>query len=234
LRETGIEHLMLSWTFGGYPSEGLRIVSRFFEECNPDWESTVCDQYKDYAPAVRKAAALFSQAIREFPFCVRGLYRGPQNGGPSNLLFRRPTGMEATMNCFAYDDLDNWRYIYPADVYREQFRKLCEKWNAGLEPLCDLPPCEFTDAAQSGYCMYRSAYNQIRYVMLRDDPERNAGEILGLLNEEVALAVTLYGIMLRDPRVGYEDANQYYFNRTMLLEKIINCRHLIKHYSDMT
>jgi len=166
--------------------------------------------------------------LREFPFCVRGLYRGPQNGGPSNLLFRYPTGMEATMNCYAYDDLDNWRYVYPVIIYRDQFKKLSEIWYKGIEKLIGMPPCEFIDAAYAGYAMYRSTYNQIRFVMLRDGPESesNMNEIRETLDEEITLAEKLYGIMLRDPRIGYEDANQYYFSKTMLLEKIVNCKYL--------
>jgi hypothetical protein len=66
--------------------------------------------------------------------------------------------------------------------------------------------------------------------MLRENPERNAREILEILDEEIALAADLYTIMLRDSRIGYEDANQYYFNRTMVLEKIINCKFLKRVY----
>ena len=36
------------------------------------------------------------------------------------------------MTCYAYDDLERWRSVYPVDIFEDQFRKLCAKWEEGL------------------------------------------------------------------------------------------------------
>ncbi|NSW90794.1 MAG: hypothetical protein HPY74_09030 [Firmicutes bacterium] len=85
------------------------------------------------APYIVKVWSTFSNAFREFPFNIGVVYTAPQNYGPMNLLFEKPTGYRATMIGYPYDDLERWRSIYPEDIFEEQFRKLSEKWKDGLE-----------------------------------------------------------------------------------------------------
>ncbi len=193
--------------------------------------------YAEHAVLVRKATDIFSDAFREFPFYISVAYRGPQNGGPSNLIFDELTGLEATMTCYAYDDLEKWRSIYPVDVFENQFRLLSEKWEKGLRMLDKLPPCELKDAAEAGYSLFKSSYNQIRFIRARDayiaaDDSSHKNEyrtvMKALLEDELDIAVKVYRIMLKNPAIGYEAANHYYFSRQMLAEKIINCDYLLR------
>ncbi|MDD5603013.1 MAG: hypothetical protein PHG48_02880 [Eubacteriales bacterium] len=201
------------------------------------YDSMFSALYGENAALVRKATDIFCEAFREFPFHIRVAYFAPQNGGPSNLLFDEPTGLEATMTCFVYDDLEKWRSIYPVDIFENQFRLLSEKWEKGLRLLDKLPPSELKDAAESGYSLFKSSYDQIRFVRARDafikekDSTRK-NELHGLMKElikdELKTAVKVYRIMLRNPTIGYEAANHYYFSRQMLAEKIINCSYLLR------
>lgn len=225
LKHAGVSNLLLSWTLGGYPSDNLKIASGYFfeEDTEFDLNNILQDVYGDSSKKVCEAARLFSKAFRQFPFAGKLLYRGPQNSGPANLLFDEPTGLESTMTGFAYDDLENWRAIYPPETMIDQFRRLSEEWKQGLEIICDIPNCEFTDMAYTAYALFRSSYNQSRYITLRDDIVKNETEIRKILSEEMELAKRVYGIMCRNPAVGFEAANHYYYTKSSMKEKLLNC-----------
>ncbi|MBQ8356383.1 MAG: hypothetical protein IJX39_01085 [Clostridia bacterium] len=225
LRETGVEHLMLSWTLGGYPAINLKVASDCL--CDPSEEryhALLAEEFGEHAPAVARAARLFSDAFRQFPFHIKTLYHGPQNAGPSNLLYLTPTGLDSTMTCYAHDDLERWRSIYPADVFEEQLRLLSEGWKQGLDALSDMPDCPFRQAAWGGYALFRSSYLQTRFIRLRESG--NKEELRAILAEEKEMALLMYDLMQKSPLFGYEAANHYYFNKAMLAEKVLNCEHL--------
>lgn len=282
-----VDHIMLSWTLGGYPSTNIRIASELFFETMQDGatdsaagcaEMANCDgavnhttavdcdepasratadcgdsavppkagsdtasadildaEYGPYAPVVRRATAAFDEAFSQFPFHIGTAYNGPQNGGPSNLLYEKPTGLPATMTCFVFDDLPGWRSIYPEEIFEEQFRKVSEGFEKGLQILNEMPACELHDAAFAGYALFKASYDQIRFVRTRNrwlakkDP-RDRAALRQLVSEELTLAARTYGLMLRNPAVGYEAANHYYFTRGMLAEKILNCAWLLERY----
>lgn len=242
LRDAGVENLQLSWTLGGYPSENLRIASVFFfdelcEGCEPlGYEDSLRAAYGSDADTVREAVKRFCAAFAEFPFNVGTLYNAPQNGGPSNLLFAKPTGLRSTMTCWTYDFLTGWRSIYPEDVFEDQFRKLADGWQSGLDLLSDMAPCEFRDIATICGALFRASYNQIRFVRRRDaylaspTPELLA-ELREIITSERDIAVETYRIMLRQPSVGYEAANHYYFSRSMIEEKVVNCEYLLRQFA---
>lgn len=212
LQKEGVSHLLLSWTLGGYPSKNIAHAAKFF--CSNM-------QSSNESAALRKATALFAEAFKEFPFHIHTLYRGPQNAGPSTLLYEKPTGYEATMTCFAYDDLENWRSIYPVDVFESQFSKLCEKWEEGLVFLKDEPMDETKRMAEAAYCIFRSCLDQIRFIRARD-----AGDISAMhhaAENEFKTAEKMLELMKLDASIGFEAANHYYFSKGQILEKILNC-----------
>ncbi len=233
----GISSLMLSWTLGGWPSPNIKIASHyFFEEIGeteePDDENDFSMIYGDDAELVKRATEVFDKAFGNFPFSLKTLYYGPQNIGVANLLFDKPTGIKATMTCFAYDDLETWRADYPADVFENQFKLLSETWKEGLDMLSPLRQCELTDISKACYIIFKSSYNQIRFIRARDKylagyNEKSRNEMMEILMEEMQLAIDKYRIMLRNPTIGYEAANHYYYNRSMIMEKIISCIYLL-------
>ena len=78
LKKENVDHLMLSWTLGGYPSINLKVAAKCLE--NPSEEAyneLLKEEYGDYWQTVKKAAKEFSDAFREFPFHIRNLYFGP-------------------------------------------------------------------------------------------------------------------------------------------------------------
>jgi hypothetical protein len=193
------------------------------------------------APQVRWAWRAFSRAFPNFTHTVATLYNGPQNYGPMNLLFEKPTGYHATMIGYPYDDIKNWLGPYPKAVFLEQWRKLSEGWRAGLAILrraqALVPPDKmenFRDldrVATATYCHFRSSYLQARFVQLRDGKERNRRKkILAVLEEERDLARTLHAIASQDSRIGFEASNHYYYTLNDLREKVLNVEYLKKRF----
>ena len=45
--------------------------------------------------------------------------------------------------------------------------------------------------------------------------------------DEIEAARRLYALAKRDSRIGYEASNHYFYLPVDLVEKVINCRHLL-------
>lgn len=225
LGKCDVDHLMLSWTLGGYPSFNLKLASACISDSGEaNYDKLLRDEFGEYAPSVKKAATLFSNAFRNFPFHLNSLYYGPQNAGPSNLLYSEPSGFKATMTGYAYDDIETWRAIYPLDVYINQLKKLSEEWKCGLDLIADMPDSMFKLCAYGAYAIFRSSYIQAEFIHKRQTKEKDY--LLQLIDEEEELTLMLYELMSKSALVGYEAANHYYFNKGMLAEKIINCEYI--------
>lgn len=238
LLKENVDHLMLSWTLGGYPSPSIRMMAEafFIENGNEalDFDKAMSIVYGNKAEQIKEATDKFCEAFSEFPFHIGVLYMGPQNGGVSNPLYHEPTGYNATMTCYAYDNLEDWRSIYPADVLENQYRLVSEKWEEGLKLLGE--EGELSDISYISYSLFRASYNQVKFIRLRDAYIREANadiakEIVDTVKEEKKVAEKVYEIMCRRPEVGFEAANHYYYSKGMLAEKIINCNWLIEYYS---
>jgi len=221
VRDEGVTNLMLSWTLGGYPSRNIMYAAKYFYE---DYDKNALAE----TPVRKKAAQIFSDAFREFPFHIDVLYKGPQNGGPGNLLFLEPTGYESTMTCFAYDDLESWKAIYPVDVYEDQWDKLCKKWEEGLEVLKEVDePGEMEIMAQAAYCLFRASLNQVRFYRARANGDRKG--MIDAAEAEIICAGKMLEMMNKNAAIGFEAANHYYFSKGCLREKILNCKYIINH-----
>lgn len=223
LRDEGVRHLLLSWTLGGYPGANIAAAAKYFyekcsfsPECSPEYP----------------AQLQFSKAFREFPFHISVLYPGPQNAGPSNLLYEEKSGYNATMTCFAYDDLDSWRGIYHVDIFEAQFERLCKEWKKGLSLLPDGDGSETALMAKACYCLYYSCLNQIRFIRARD--EKRFSDAVTYAKAELETAKEMLSLMNKNAAIGYEAANHYYFSKGQLAEKIINCNYIINRFTEKT
>jgi hypothetical protein len=206
---------MLSWTLGGYPCNNIATAAKYFYENarvdSPNYE----------------AERIFADAFREFPFHINTLYKGPQNAGPSNPLFPTPSGYNATMTCFAYDDLEHWRSIYPIDIFEDQFRKLCESWEKGLALIDESDENEVAVMARAAYCIFRSSYDQIRFIRARDEGRFSDAKALAEIEEKTARLMLEQ--MNKNAAIGYEASNHYYFSKGQIVEKILNCRYVAEY-----
>lgn len=230
LAKAGVKGLMLSWTLGGYPAGNLHLLQHSADELAAQMFGPLGDD-------VRLAWRAFSTAFREFPFSCGVAYMAPQNAGPKNILFAEPSGYAATMTGYPNDNLDDWRSIYPEDVFEQQFEKLSVGWKRGLDILTKAAPrvdephrAAFDDlerVATAAYCHFRSTYLQIAFVRNRAKTDAaSRARILAILDEELQLAVTLHQIARRDSRIGFEATNHYAYTLQDLREKALNCEAL--------
>ncbi len=231
VKERGVEHIMTSWTLGGYPSPSLKIASeKFFEtETDSDIKRDIYNVvYGADGEKVKKASRIFSDAFSNFPFEFEGVYRGPANSGAANPLYDTPSGMNATMTCYAHDDLTSWRTIFPEEIYENRFRIMSENWHNGLAVIEDISDAELKAMAEAVYVQLRSGYNQICFVRARD--KGNIGTMIEIAREEQTNAAKLHSLMQEYPSIGFEAANHYYYTKGMLKEKLVNCQYIIDKY----
>ena len=226
LSNLGINDLMLSWTLGGAPSPNIKMASQYFFNENGQQNDMLSITYGENCDLVKKATHRFDEAFKEFPFHIDTIYFGPQFSGPANLLYKEKSGYTGTMTGLPYDDVKKWCGPYTEAALESQFLKLSTKWKDGLDILAPMQGTELYDVSAACYALFRSSYNQIKYVRLRE--EGNKEEMLELLLEEENLSKLLYEITLRQPMIGYEAANHYVYTPQICLERILNCQKLIE------
>ena len=221
LVEEGIDHVQLSWTLGGYPSMNLLYACKYF------FENAKIPQISEN---MKKATKIFSDAFNDFPSHIVTAYRGPQNAGPATLFYEKSTGYDATMTCYAYDDLHGWRGIYPEEVFQNQLQKLCTNWKKGLVLIEDDDDSEIKLMAQAGYSLFRASFNLVKFVRLREN-NGTKDELYAVVLDEKENAMDMLRFMNQNAAIGFEAANHYYFSRFGICEKIINCDYLLEKYS---
>ncbi|MHC1694670.1 MAG: hypothetical protein AB9835_05235 [Eubacteriales bacterium] len=237
LKNAGVRHIMLSWTLGGSPSPNLGLVNYLLQKDDaavPDVYEYIKATYGvGEAQAVYTAQKSFCEAFRCFPFHIGVLYNAPQTSGPKSPFFVEPSGYNATMVCYPYDAVRDWASIYPADVFEEQFRMLCEKWSKGLDILrakqSDRSALyeELINVAQGALVHFRTVLNLTCFTRARDkhiaSPDKAAVQrMLKVLDDEERNVLDTISLISRDSRIGFEASNHYSFTKSDLLEKLLN------------
>jgi len=250
LSQAGVNGLMLSWSVGGYPSANLDLFRRFTsknlgaesDSANRDQiidtimrETAAAHFGKEYADViVRDAWRKASESFSEYPYHIGTVYNAPQQVGPSNLFFRKPTGYRSTMVGFPYDDLTSWRSVYPPEVFAAQmeksatgfgdaavcFRRLADTVRATSPELAKKFDAE-ARIATAVQTHFLSVANQVNFVLARDAGDTDA--MRRIVRGELELVKTFFPIVKADSRIGFEASNHYYYVPIDLVEKIINC-----------
>lgn len=224
-----VDGAMLSWSLGCFPSPNLEIAARFARDpkVTPDavLDAVAAGRYgQSQVSDARAAWSAFSRAFREYPYDGAVLYNGPQQFGPSNLLYARPTGYRSTMIGFPYDDLNGWRGPYPPEVLAGQFEKVAKGWDEGLAALARVTgataAADLRLARAAGLHLASSAA-QARFVLARDAGRRD--ECRAIADDEARRARALFDLSLDDARIGFESSNHYFYMPLDLVEKVVNC-----------
>lgn len=224
--------IQLNWTHGGFPSPIFRMYYELNRKNRP--MPTLDNLLQKFFPTadfskLKAALECFDKGFYEYPFSLQTMYIGPQHMGPSLPLFPKHTGYKACMCGPTYDDLTGWRDIYPEDTYEHQFALMTESFKAGLVLLkqafatLDRDSQLLLDCAEVSYLHFASSVNHIQYVRKRDCGE----DLSKLVREEENLAIREAEIMLRNPLIGFEATNHYYYTVTDLYEKVLNCKALL-------
>jgi hypothetical protein len=232
--QEAIDGVILAWTAGGYPCANIEVANECLRCPQTDpaeiMAAVAHRRFGDRAEVVLRAWDAFSDAFLEFPFHIAVCYRGPQLLGPANLLYAQPSGLTSTMVSYPFDDLDHWRGEYSPDTLESQFRKLADRWRAGVELIDNSRDGSAAieaewRVAEAVRIHCQSSANQIRFIRLRDSADPD--ELRALVEHEISLAKQLLDIVSQDSAIGFEAPRQYYYTAADLLEKIINCQRLL-------
>ncbi len=259
LSKQKVNGLMLSWSLGSYPSKNLALFQEIGSQKTSLEESLRNVALSSYGEAaadtVLEAWKLFSDGFSEYPYCGGTIYNGPQHVGPANPLYLKPTGYRASMVGIPYDDLAGWCSIYPPKVWIQQMKRVKDGFHSGckkFEEAIALMPAEKQADARRELGQYRAAemhfascVNQARFTNARNSfyqlpqeaavEEREAllKEMLNAVEDELATAKTLSPLVKADSSIGYESSNHYFYIPQDILEKILNCRYLLKEIETM-
>jgi len=237
IADAGVDGIMLGWTLGGYPSPTMFMLNALLD--SPQ-RPTLRQLYERVFPAeaadlVEQACHAFSEAFDHYPFNIGTAYNAPQNVGSANLLYLTCSTFAATMTCYPYDHLDSWRSIFSRETFAAQLDKLAARWEEGLEILSALPDelvkssaalSDLVDSAQACGYTFASMANQTHFVLERignADPD----VLADLTRREAELAIRTAIVSARNPLIGYESSNHYFYNRFALAEKVVNCADIL-------
>ena len=145
-------------------------------------------------------------------------------------LWVKETGWPACMVGPVYDDLTKWRKDYSEELFESQFEKICIGWRKGLGLLDaafegkELSEDDklLIDCARVSSYHFESSLNHIKFIRNRHNREM----MLSIIDREEELALAEVAAVGKNPTIGYESSNHYFFTRTDLVEKVISCRHL--------
>ena len=252
-----LDGMLIGWTMGGHPSPNFQLAQLLSQPPAPSVDAALNSLARerfgpDGAPHARKAWTLMSDAFRQYPFHVSVVYTSPVQIGPANALYPSKTNYRATMWGIPYDDLERWRGPYPPEVFAAQFEKMAEGWRPGITELqaaVDKAPPDRRDEvradlrfARGAAINFQSVANQARFILARDelaDPSKTLSreqgqrlriEIKRCLESEITLASQLFTLVREDSRIGFEPSCHYFYLPLDLVEKVINCRWLLRHF----
>ncbi len=242
LTRAGISGIMPSWTCGGYASPNLAAAKSYYYSPRPEQpeilRAVAVQRFgSSAADAIVKAWHQFSEAFREFPYGVH-VYIIPTQHGPANPLRLTPTGYRPGMILFPYDDYKAWSAKYPPEVVQRQFARMASLWHAGLrlfeKAMPEVSPAKKRNAeldlaiARTCAHHFESTANQVEFYMLRDKSDPAAlRRMRQLAEQEIDLARRQYPIARQHSVIAYEASNHYYYTPLDLVEKVLNCRHVI-------
>lgn len=252
LQKENVDGLMLSWSLGGYPSPNLELVKQIQDHPTRSLDRSLLEiaghRYGAMAaPEVVKAWDIFSTAFTEFPYGL-SVYTAPMSYGAFNPFYPVPTGKNATMLGFPFDDLEQWRGVYPTRVLADQFVKLADGWEEGLPHLKNAlakaaNTAQETNAredlrfASTAWIHFRSVANQIRFIMARDNlltgdlpTNEKAASIKtmeDITRDEIQLSRQIYRLCKEDSRIGFEASNHYYYFPLDFVGKVVNCEYIL-------
>lgn len=259
LAPSKLDGMLIGWTMGGYPSPNFELARQLGRRPAPDAGAVLDGIARERfgpegAAHARRAWTLMSDAYRQYPFHISVVYRSPVQCGPANALYPTKTGYSSTMWGIPYDDLKGWRGPYPPEVFAAQFAKMADGWRSGiaeLEAAVAKTPADRRGDAQADLRLahaagihFQSVANQARFVLARDaladraatsKPERRRllrAEIQRILESEIDLARQLYTLAGEDSRIGFEPSCQYFYLPLDLVEKVVNCRWLLKQFAE--
>ncbi len=229
LKSIGVSGLMMSWSLGGYPGGAMQYCNAICVSDDFDEAAWYEATFAENAKTVKEADGIFCRAFKHYPFCVDGLYFGAHTLGVGNDIISNHGDKESSLVCFTYDDYEKYTEPYGIDVYTELYRKLTDEWKLGLEVLNGKNGNgefeSFKNVALGAYIHFKSALNS---AMCAKYKRKNNTEGLTVCAvSQLELTKTMYELISRDARIGFEMTNHYYYNTNLLLLRMFELSNFI-------
>ena len=249
LSTESVDGVMLSWSLGGYPSANIDLFQSYKAgKMEENLQALSRKYYGERAiPFIRKAWTQFSEGFKEYPYHISTVYQGPQQMGPANQFYIKPTGMTATMVGFPYDDLKSWKAVFPEKVWADQMVKVAEGFSKGCSTLEEglkqlngdekISIEKELQRAQAVQIHFASVANQARFIMARDafysakdssEKKKLVSQMRTITLDELTLVKRMIPILKKDSYIAFESSNHYYYVPQNLLEKYINLKDVLK------
>jgi len=155
---------------------------------------------------------------------------------------------------FPFDDIESWCPPYPPEVFASQCEKMAAGWQQGLPELqtavAKAPAERRAEAerelvfARAAKLYFRSAANQVRFVLARDalanakkplppaERQERLAAIRRLVREEAESAREMFSLAHTESCIGFEAASQYFYLPLDLVEKVVCCREILARYGE--
>ena len=229
LANAGVDGVMLSWSLGCYPAVSLSVYRdlRAGEKTiDPMLDRLAAGLYgKDKVARARQAWTAFSEGFSNFPFSCSVIYNGPQQWGPANPLYLKPTGYRATMVGFPYDAVKSWCAEYPPEIWIDLMQKVADGFEKGCSLMEGVASEKELNLFRGEWMDFASCADQARFVLARDRGDK--AEMKRLAQVELERAKRFLPIVRADSRIGFESSNQYFYVPIDIIEKIVGCRLIV-------
>ena len=223
LKKVGVGDYMMSWTLGGYPSEALGLAAAFADEVSlSEWYK---DSYGADAERVHAAVKEFCAAFENYPVSMEVLYFSPVNLGYGNMWEPEPSENESAMVSWSFDDVEKWTDPYPPATFVALYKKMTEGWKNGLELLGGVNgerENRLLLYAEAAYLQLKACLNHTLFALYKRDIPANRQRIKEVLKDSEKDVLRLIEVQRKDPAIGYEASNHYFFNIRLLKEKLLN------------
>ncbi|MEB2362085.1 MAG: hypothetical protein OZ929_12165 [Bryobacterales bacterium] len=246
--KAGVSGIVASWTCGGYASPNLAVAKPYYFEPRPSKDEVLnraaVQRYgKRAASIVVQAWKQFSDAFVKYPYRIGDVsltYIVPTQHGPANPLRIRPTGYRAAMILFPYDDYKGWCGRHSPEAVQKGFAVMAALWKEGLATFRRVVPVvpahkkRFAELdlaiAETCYYHFQSTANQLEFCILREKIGDRAARarMRRIAEEEIELARRQFPIARDQSVIAYEASNHYFYTPLDLVEKVLNCSHVIR------
>ncbi len=250
LKNTGIDGLMESWSFGCYPSINADVANRYTWEEYIDKNSILKELAmrfygEDGSNEALEAWRCFDESFSQYPFHITFLYTSPiQFGAAYKFSFKLTDIITGVYR--PGEDYHKWCIAFGPDNVVKRFNKMIEKWDEGLKHLRNAfkhmdnhneekLKKDITVAKAISNIM-KATVNSIEYLMKReklfsvnevDNIKKISKELKEILKKEISLAEEFHILVSSDSRIGFESASHYFYRPMDIMENLVGCHQIL-------
>lgn len=250
IRSKEIYGVMATWNFGNMRTLNTYAFGQAVKKKQINravFYNDIVRRYLRITPAevtgLKKAWALFAQAMDNYPFSIAFLYEGPVNYAPVHWLLPRKTkgtslGRSWMLDKNRGDDLGGITKGYGLAKTIAAFELICQKWDEGTKIYKIILMGrkekhikeEYSSALAIGH-VFRSTLHLYKVYDLcrRWDKDKYMHRYLELCQQELQNCQSLHPLLVKDKRLGFHaECQGYMFDKNSVQNKIDRLTEILK------